>query len=74
MYSSDGSFLVVGTPLGAICIYNVETGVLEASYKHRRSYKPITCCLFTKNDSSILASDTDGVIWRYDVKIKEELL
>jgi WD40 repeat protein len=67
--SLDESLFCVGTLMGGLLFYDIETGECVHQLKHKRSTKSIRCCAFTSK--SVLCVDDDSVLWRYDVQKKE---
>lgn len=45
----DGNYFCVGTNHGNVFIYSLKTGKLVTELSHRRSTKPIYCCVFSRD-------------------------
>lgn len=45
----DGIFVCVGSSAGVIFVYNLQTGKMVAEVGHKKSSKPIRCCVFSRN-------------------------
>ena len=70
--SPDESCGAIGTSNGAILLYNLSTGTLLCTLKHRRSYKAIHSVKFTSDGKSLVCTDEDSTVWRYDQPVKEK--
>jgi WD40 repeat protein len=47
--SLDGLFVCVGSSAGVIFIYNLQTGKMVTELGHKKSTRPIRCCMFTRD-------------------------
>lgn len=64
--SSDNVLFCVGTAMGTVLIFNIEKGNLIKEIEHKRSTEPIKCSIFTRNCKSIIYTNENATIWRYD--------
>jgi len=64
--SSDNSLFCVGTNAGTALIFDIEKGNVIKEVEHKRSTEPIRCSIFTRNCKSIIYTNENATIWRYD--------
>ncbi|PVU95068.1 hypothetical protein BB560_005891 [Smittium megazygosporum] len=64
--SNDENYICVGNSNGIVYIYDLINLKLVKRLVHKRSIRPITCCVFTKNNRSIIYSTDSSFLWRYD--------
>ncbi|KAJ2514113.1 hypothetical protein GGI11_004190, partial [Coemansia sp. RSA 2049] len=64
--SFDDKFICVGNSRGEVCIYCIESGKSVRTLSHKRSVRPVTSCVFTRDCRSIVYTGEGGFIWRYD--------
>ncbi|KAJ2515400.1 hypothetical protein H4217_005196 [Coemansia sp. RSA 1939] len=64
--SFDDKFICVGNSRGEVCIYCIESGKSVRTLRHKRSVRPVTSCVFTRDCRSIVYTGEGGFIWRYD--------
>ncbi|SAM05553.1 hypothetical protein [Absidia glauca] len=69
----NGDYFCVGTNHGTVFIYSLKTGKLVTELSHRRSTKPIFCCVFSRDHRQILCGGPGGFLWRFDY-IEEDVL
>ncbi|KAK9711505.1 hypothetical protein K7432_007803 [Basidiobolus ranarum] len=71
--SMDNKFFCVGSSVGAVYIYNIETGKMVTELRHRRSTKAVRCCVFSRDCRNVVCAGEDSFIWRYDYVDDETL-
>ncbi|KAJ2787232.1 hypothetical protein GGI15_000893 [Coemansia interrupta] len=71
--SFDDEFICAGNSRGEVYVFGIDSGRAVARLVHKRSVKPVTCCLFTRDCRSIVYSSEGGFIWRYDYVDDETL-
>ncbi|KAJ2092080.1 hypothetical protein IW138_001446 [Coemansia sp. RSA 986] len=71
--SFDDKFVCVGNSRGEVCIYCIESGKTVRTLRHKRSVRPVTCCVFTRDCRSIIYTGEGGFVWRYDYVDDETL-
>ncbi|KAJ1958417.1 hypothetical protein GGI12_004738, partial [Dipsacomyces acuminosporus] len=69
----DDDYLCVGDSRGSVYIYNIESGRLLRHLAHKRSVRPVTCCVFSRDCRSVIYAGEGGFIWRYDYVDDETL-
>ncbi|KAJ2382993.1 hypothetical protein GGI05_005466 [Coemansia sp. RSA 2603] len=71
--SFDDEFICAGNSRGEVYVFGIDSGKAVARLAHKRSVKPVTCCLFTRDCRSVVYSSEGGFIWRYDYVDDETL-
>ncbi|KAI9503017.1 hypothetical protein GGI25_003464 [Coemansia spiralis] len=71
--SFDDKYLCVGNGRGEAYIFCIDSGKTVGYLKHKRSVRPVTCCLFTRDCRSVIYAGEGGFIWRYDYVDDETL-
>ncbi|KAJ2706431.1 hypothetical protein FB645_001576 [Coemansia sp. IMI 203386] len=71
--SYDDEYMCAGNSRGEVYIYGIESGKTVARLAHKRSVKPVTCCLFSRDCRSVIYAGEGGFVWRYDYVDDETL-
>ncbi|KAJ2803784.1 hypothetical protein H4R20_002759 [Coemansia guatemalensis] len=71
--SYDDKYLCVGNSRGEIYIFSIESGKTLRRLVHKRSVRPVTCAIFSRDCRSVVYSSEAGFIWRYDYVDDETL-
>ncbi|KAJ1646155.1 hypothetical protein LPJ64_002347 [Coemansia asiatica] len=71
--SYDDEYICAGNSRGEAYIYGIESGKTITRLAHKRSVKPVTCCLFSRDCRSVIYAGEGGFIWRYDYVDDETL-
>ncbi|KAJ1751390.1 hypothetical protein LPJ79_002068 [Coemansia sp. RSA 1821] len=71
--SYDDKYLCVGNSRGEVYIFSIESGKSVRRLAHKRSVRPVTCSLFTRDCRSVVYTGEGGFIWRYDYVDDETL-
>ncbi|KAJ2550923.1 hypothetical protein EV175_003880 [Coemansia sp. RSA 1933] len=72
--SFDDKFVCAGNSRGEVGIFCIESGNPVRILRHKRSVRPVTSCVFTRDCRSIIYTGEGGFIWRYDYVDDETLV
>ncbi|KAI7826403.1 WD40-repeat-containing domain protein [Kickxella alabastrina] len=71
--SYDDEYLCVGNSRGKVYVYGLDSGRIVSHLAHKRSVRPVTCCLFSRDCRSVIYAGEGGFLWRYDYVDDETL-
>ncbi|KAJ2766040.1 hypothetical protein IWQ56_003869, partial [Coemansia nantahalensis] len=71
--SYDDRYVCVGNGQGEVVIFSIDTGKAVRRLTHKRSVRPVTCALFTRDCRAVVYAGEGGFIWRYDFVDDETL-
>lgn len=71
--SFDDNYICAGNSRGEVYVFEIGTGKAIRHLVHKRSVRPVTCCLFTRDGRGIIYAGEGGFIWRYDYVDDETL-
>jgi WD40 repeat protein len=60
-FSPDSRYVMAGSQTGAMCVWNVETGKLEAAAEGGHA-KPVSCASWNRSGTQLASGDGDGVV------------
>ncbi|KAJ2315383.1 hypothetical protein H4R23_003947 [Coemansia sp. Cherry 401B] len=71
--SFDDKYICAGNSRGEVFIFSIESGKAIRRLAHKRSVRPVTCSLFSRDCRSVVYTGEGGFIWRYDYVDDETL-
>ncbi|KAJ1761854.1 hypothetical protein GGF45_004681 [Coemansia sp. RSA 551] len=71
--SFDDKYICVGNSRGEVFVFSIESGKTVCRLAHKRSVRPVTCSIFSRDCRSVVYAGEGGFIWRYDYVDDETL-
>ncbi|KAJ2722013.1 hypothetical protein GGI07_003603 [Coemansia sp. Benny D115] len=71
--SFDDEYICAGNSRGEVYVFGLEAGKAICRLAHKRSVRPVTCCLFSRDGRSVIYAGEGGFLWRYDYVDDETL-